>query len=267
MCACCCRYKGPKGAGLVKYGFTGWMARCGASACLPHRAAPLLLDAAARLPGAFSRSSSPRSLWRSLCRSLQHPPSIPLLPPSPLLTTPATHPPHRCYKKCSSFPGGATDTTAPNDPNADSMATILAHEIVEIVSDPNFDAWWVASLGGSRSREKAGSGEGRPHAGHCHPLQPCSGCQGVDWRTTNSPPAFHPPSHLQSRHLCRYDDRGYENADICIWRYSNVQYGRRTDGSQYRFTSLFGGKPFLIQDNYSPDVGGLLGMAPAGAVV
>jgi hypothetical protein len=47
----------------------------------------------------------------------------------------------RCYKKCSSFTSGAADTSAPNDANADSMATILAHEIVEIVSDPNFDAW------------------------------------------------------------------------------------------------------------------------------
>ena len=70
------------------------------------------------------------------------------------------------------------------------MATILAHEIVEVVSDPNFDAW--------------------------------------------------------------YDDYGNENADICIWRYSNVQYGKRADNSQYRYTHMMGGKPFFIQDNWNP---------------
>jgi hypothetical protein len=73
------------------------------------------------------------------------------------------------------------------------MATILAHEIVEVVADPDFDAW--------------------------------------------------------------YDSQGNENADICIWRYSNVQYGKRADNSQYRYTSIFGGRPYLIQDNWSPVVG------------
>jgi hypothetical protein len=53
----------------------------------------------------------------------------------------------------------------------------------------------------------------------------------------------------------RYADIGNENADICIWRYSNVQYGRRMDGSQYRYTSLFGGKPFFIQDSWNPALG------------
>jgi hypothetical protein len=35
-----------------------------------------------------------------------------------------------------------------------------------------------------------------------------------------------------------------------------VQYGKRPDGSQYRFTSLFGGRPFFIQDNWNPALGG-----------
>jgi hypothetical protein len=111
-------------------------------------------------------------------------------PQLPSLTHHQTYPTaRRCYAKCSSFQG-ANDTSAPNDPNTDAMATILAHEIVEITSDPYFDAW--------------------------------------------------------------YDERGYENADICIWRYSNVQYGRRRDGRQYKYTAVVGGRPYLIQDNFDP---------------
>ncbi len=94
---------------------------------------------------------------------------------------------HRCWRECSAF-SGPGDGWAPSSPEADSMANIMAHEMVETISNPYSDAW---------------------------------------------------------------NDRfGFENADQCIWQFSNTQT-LQWGGREVRFTSNVGGRGYFIQDNYS----------------
>ena len=47
----------------------------------------------------------------------------------------------QCFSACSNFQGQADPTSINGNPEADGTASILAHEIVEVISDPNFDSW------------------------------------------------------------------------------------------------------------------------------
>jgi hypothetical protein len=51
-----------------------------------------------------------------------------------------------CFSACSDYGSSSDPTSINNNPEADGTASILAHEIVEAISDPNLDAWYDGGL-------------------------------------------------------------------------------------------------------------------------
>ncbi len=125
----------------------------------------------------------------------------------------------RCPTACA----GLTQNIAPNgNLGADAMASILMHEIVEVLTDPDLD-----------------------------------GCVPARVRRVSAA-CMHAVLFKRLRLRRWYDGGGMENADKCAWRYGSI---RRLPSGRV-FNVNWGGKYFLIQQNWVPrSTGGLCALS------
>ena len=137
-----------------------------------------------------------------------------------------------CAKTC--WAANLTNGNAPSgSAAADAMASVLAHELAEAVTDP---AWWRASNGGS------------PSSSSTSPTTTTSSSS-----TTSSSELM---DYMVSAESIRggWWDRssGMENADKCAWQFGATA----VDAFGKLYNVALGASKFLLQQNFDPSEGG-----------